>query len=106
MFWPPSWRMHQPYRTWWPVAVSRRVHSESHVTETEANCLEGRQEAYDGASMSFEPVPLALSVFVSFVGLALFVYGRRSSRMPQMVAGVLFMVYPYFTPTAIGIVAA
>jgi hypothetical protein len=49
--------------------------------------------------MTFEPVPLAMSVLASFVGLALFIYGRRASRVPQMVAGALFMIYPYFTST-------
>ncbi len=28
----------------------------------------------------------------------LFVYGRKQQRWPQLVAGILFMVYPYFTP--------
>ena len=49
--------------------------------------------------MTFEPVALALAVFVGFVGLALFVYGRKQARAPQMVAGLLFMIYPYFTPS-------
>ena len=28
----------------------------------------------------------------------LFVYGRKQQRWPQLLAGILFMVYPYFTP--------
>lgn len=49
--------------------------------------------------MSFEPNALFLSFLLSFVGLALFLYGRKQSRAPQLVAGLLFMVYPYFTST-------
>ena len=49
--------------------------------------------------MSFEPNALFLSIVLGFVGLALFLYGRRTARMPHIVAGLLFMVYPYFTPT-------
>jgi hypothetical protein len=30
------------------------------------------------------------------IGLVLFVYGKKQQRLPQIVAGVLFMVYPYF----------
>jgi hypothetical protein len=49
--------------------------------------------------MSFDPASLALSVFLGFVGLALFVYGRKQARVPHIVAGLLLMIYPYFTPT-------
>ena len=28
----------------------------------------------------------------------LIVYRRKPQRSPQLVAGILFMVYPYFTP--------
>lgn len=43
---------------------------------------------------------LFLSVVIGGVGLALFVYGKKAQRMPQLIAGLLYMVYPYFTPTA------
>ena len=31
------------------------------------------------------------------IGFVLFVYGRRTGRWPQLVIGLVFMVYPYFT---------
>lgn len=46
--------------------------------------------------MSFEPGALFLSLVISSVGVALFVYGKKSERWPHLVAGVLLTVYPYF----------
>jgi hypothetical protein len=39
---------------------------------------------------------LLASFLIGSVGLVLFVYGKRMERMPQLVAGALLMVYPYF----------
>lgn len=36
----------------------------------------------------------------------LFVYGKKQQRIPQMVAGVLFIVYPYLTPTILSMTLA
>ncbi len=36
----------------------------------------------------------------------LFTYGRKQLRIPQMVAGVLFMVYPFFVTSSVGLVVA
>lgn len=45
-----------------------------------------------------EPGSLLLSFVLGFIGLGLFMYGKKQARMPQLAAGILFMVYPYFTP--------
>ncbi len=42
---------------------------------------------------------LIASLLISTVGLAMFVYGRKQRRVPQLAAGVLLMVFPYFVPT-------
>ena len=47
--------------------------------------------------MNLDPAWLFLSLITGAIGLALFVYGTRSARWPQIVIGLLFMVYPYFT---------
>ena len=47
--------------------------------------------------MNLDPAWLFLSLITGAIGLALFVYGKRSARWPQIVIGLLFMVYPYFT---------
>lgn len=62
--------------------------------------------------MSFDPNVLFLSLVTSGIGLVLFVYGKKQERAPQLVAGIILMVYPYFVDTlalsvaiAIGIIA-
>jgi hypothetical protein len=47
--------------------------------------------------MSIDPVWLFASMFPSGIGFVLFVYGKKQGRLPQLIAGLLFMVYPYFT---------
>ena len=47
--------------------------------------------------MNLDPAWLFLSLITGAIGLALFLYGKREARWPQIVVGVLFMVYPYFT---------
>ncbi|HEX4346551.1 MAG TPA: hypothetical protein VHZ73_03220 [Vicinamibacterales bacterium] len=42
---------------------------------------------------------LFFSLIPSGIGFVLFVYGKKQGRMPQLVAGLLFMGYPYLTPT-------
>ena len=54
--------------------------------------------------MSFEPGLLFLSLVTGTIGLALFVYGKKQTRWPQMAAGLAFMVYPYFVTDMVGIV--
>jgi apolipoprotein N-acyltransferase len=57
--------------------------------------------------VSLEPGALFASFFVSLVGLALFRYGRKQSRPPQLGVGVVLMVFPYFvsSPLWVGVVA-
>jgi len=55
--------------------------------------------------MSFEPAWLFLSLVTGAVGLALFVYGKKQGRWPQMAAGLAFMVYPYFVTDTPALVA-
>ena len=55
--------------------------------------------------MNVDPTLLMLSVIPSGVGFVLFTYGRKSDRWPQLVTGILFMVYPYFTGSTISMVS-
>jgi hypothetical protein len=41
---------------------------------------------------------LLVSMLVSTVGFGLLVYGKKQSRVPQLSAGILMMIYPYFVP--------
>ncbi len=39
---------------------------------------------------------LLLGAFISLIGVALLMYGRKEVRVPHIVAGLVLMVYPYF----------
>jgi len=44
---------------------------------------------------------LFLELVIGSIGFSLFLYGRKAERYPQMGAGLLLMVYPYFVSTAL-----
>lgn len=44
------------------------------------------------------------SLVVSAIGFVLLNYGRKMGRIPQVVVGVLLMVYPYFVPSLVPMV--
>lgn len=46
--------------------------------------------------MDIDGNALLASLFVSSIGMAVFVYGKRQSRLPHMVVGASLMIYPYF----------
>lgn len=48
---------------------------------------------------TFDAGALFLSLVAGGIGVALLTYGKRAQRIPQIVAGLLLIVYPYFTPT-------
>jgi hypothetical protein len=49
--------------------------------------------------VSLDPGLLFFSLVTSGVGFVLFTYGRKQDRMPHLLAGLVYMVYPYFVPT-------
>jgi 4-hydroxybenzoate polyprenyltransferase len=52
----------------------------------------------------FDPTWLFLSLIPGGVGFVLFVYGKKQERWPQLVAGIAFMVYPYFADSATSLI--
>jgi hypothetical protein len=54
--------------------------------------------------MSFDPAWLFLSLIPSGIGFVLLVYGKKQGRWPQLAAGLLLMVYPYFTPSLVSLI--
>jgi len=54
--------------------------------------------------VSIDPTWLFLSLVPSGIGFVLFVYGKKQGRWPQLVGGLLFMIYPFFTPTLVSLV--
>ena len=55
--------------------------------------------------MNFDPTWLFLSLIPGGIGFVLFVYGKKQQRLPQLIAGLLLMVYPYFATTLLSMVA-
>ncbi len=55
--------------------------------------------------MSLDPTWLFVSLIPGGVGFVLFVYGKKQDRWPQMAAGLLLMVYPYFATSLVSLVA-
>lgn len=45
-----------------------------------------------------ETGPLFLSLFIGAIGTGLFIYGKKQTRIPQLVAGLILIAYPYFVP--------
>ena len=45
-----------------------------------------------------------LSLVVSGIGFVLFFYGKKQQRIPQMVAGVFFILYPYMVSSILSLV--
>jgi len=46
--------------------------------------------------MDLTPASLFANLLVSAVGAGIFLYGKKQRRVPQLVTGLLLMVYPYF----------
>jgi hypothetical protein len=46
--------------------------------------------------VDFNANSLLAGLLVSSVGFVLFMYGRKMRRFPQLVAGFVLLVYPYF----------
>jgi hypothetical protein len=49
--------------------------------------------------MSFDATSLLVSLLISSIGFVLLSYGRKMSRPPQLIAGLLLLMYPYFVPS-------
>lgn len=63
--------------------------------------------------MDIDANAVLLSMVIGGIGFVSFVYGKKQSRFPQMLAGVALMAYPYFVSSvwvmlgiAVAIVAA
>jgi hypothetical protein len=49
--------------------------------------------------VTLDPTWLFLSLIPGGLGFVLFIYGKKQDRWPHLVAGLVLMVYPYFTAT-------
>lgn len=44
---------------------------------------------------------LVLGLFISLIGMAAFVYGKKTSRLVPLICGLILMIYPYFVSNAL-----
>jgi hypothetical protein len=63
-----------------------------------AGALSGRRYA---PVVNFDAGTIVAGLVVSSVGFVFFSYGRKMSRPPHIVIGLILMVYPYFIPGVI-----
>jgi hypothetical protein len=52
----------------------------------------------------FTTASLIASFIVSSIGFVLLAYGRKLARPPQLVVGLVLLVYPYFVPAVVPMV--
>jgi hypothetical protein len=53
---------------------------------------------------SFTSGSLFASLVISSVGLGLTSYGKKAARPPQLIVGLVLLVYPYFVPAVVPMV--
>jgi hypothetical protein len=51
--------------------------------------------------MNFEPGYLIASLIIGSIGFVLLMYGKKQSRPPHMIMGLILCVYPYFVQNVI-----
>jgi hypothetical protein len=59
--------------------------------------------------MTIDAASLIASLLIGAVGFVAFAYGKKQSRLPQMLVGFTLMVFPYFVSSValmVGIAAA
>jgi hypothetical protein len=55
--------------------------------------------------LNFDASSIIAGLVVSSVGFVFFSYGKKMSRPPQMVGGLLLMIFPYFVPGVLWMLA-
>jgi len=51
------------------------------------------------------PALLLWGLLFSSIGLGFFLYGRKQRAVVPLVCGLVLMIYPYFVPNVVGLVA-
>jgi hypothetical protein len=55
--------------------------------------------------VSLDPGNLLLSLLIGSVGFVAFSYGKKQGRPPQMAVGLTLMIFPYFVPNLVAMIA-
>ncbi len=48
--------------------------------------------------MELDGTSLLVSFLIGGIGFVSFAYGKKQGRAPQLIIGILLMVFPYFVP--------
>lgn len=56
-------------------------------------------------SFDFTPEGILTSLFVGSIGYALFIYGKKSARFPQLLTGLALMIFPSFVSSVVWVLA-
>lgn len=51
--------------------------------------------------LEFSPGSLFASMIIGTIGLSVFLYGKKQQRLPQLIAGMALMGYPYFVTNVV-----
>ena len=51
--------------------------------------------------MDLSPAALIVALLVSSIGFSLFLYGKKQTRAPQLVTGIVLMILPMVAPGAL-----
>ena len=51
--------------------------------------------------MELSGATLLASLVVSTIGFGLFLYGKKQLRFPQLIVGLVMMIYPYFVASPV-----
>jgi len=55
--------------------------------------------------MSLDAGTILAGLLISSIGFVLLSYGKKMSRPPHMLTGLILMIYPYFVPGALATLA-
>jgi hypothetical protein len=54
--------------------------------------------------LNIDPNAILLALIPNAIGFVLLVYGKKQARIPQMIAGLLFLAYPYVIDTTLPLI--
>ena len=76
-------------------ATSANVHTSGAKLRPRV-CASARSSVDIPVDLNLDGNSLLLSLLIGCVGFVCFAYGKKQQRFPQMIAGVVLCVYPYF----------
>lgn len=71
------------------------------VTNGRAEKTGAHDDLDHGADLTIASVGLAINIFVSAIGSAYLLYGKRQYDVPFLVSGFILLIYPYFISNAL-----